>query len=192
MLPMSTRFCSGKADSVMSGSKPAKASHTARFGATDSSAMLTGTFWWMAASRSVRPASSTLGNIQPTWTGGWGNQISYRNFSVNTLLDIRRGGKLYSVTNMFGEYAGVLESSLRGREVDFDDPGVLVQGIDVATGQPNTTRITAEEYFHGLFGYTEDYVYDAGYVKLRELRVSYNLPGTWANRSLERAPRPSR
>jgi TonB-linked SusC/RagA family outer membrane protein len=127
-------------------------------------------------------ALSVLGNIQPSWTGGWGNQITYRNFAVNTLLDIRRGGQLYSVTNMFGEYAGVLESSLRGREVDWDNPGVLVEGIDVATGQPNTTRITSEEYFHGLFGYTENYVYDAGYVKLRELRLSYNLPSTWASR----------
>jgi TonB-linked SusC/RagA family outer membrane protein len=125
---------------------------------------------------------SVLGNIQPSWTGGWGNQFSYGNFSVSTLLDVRRGGQLYSVTNMFGEYAGVLESSLRGRENDWDDPGVLVQGIDVATGQPNTTRITAEEYFHGLFAYTENYVYDAAYVKLRELRLSYNLPGRWANR----------
>jgi hypothetical protein len=136
---------------------------------------------------------STLGNIQPSWTGGWGNQFSYGNFSVHTLLDVRRGGQLYSVTNMFGEYAGVLKSSLRGREngacvartpanACIDDPGVLVPGIDVATGEPNTTRITAENYFHGLFAYTENYVYDAGYVKLREVRLSYNLPDRWANR----------
>jgi hypothetical protein len=125
---------------------------------------------------------SVLGNIQPQWTGGWSNQISFGNFAVNTLLDIRRGGKLYSVTNMFGEYAGVLENSIPGRENDWNDPGVLVEGIDVATGQPNTKRITAEKYYHGLFGYTERYVYDAGYVKLRELRVSYNLPSTLANK----------
>jgi len=125
---------------------------------------------------------SVLGNIQPSWTGGWGNQISFGNFSLNTLLDIKRGGSLYSVTNMFGEYAGVLKETEHGRENDWDDPKVLVEGIDVATGQPNTTRITSEEYYHGLFAYTERYVYDAGYVKLRELRVSYNLPGTWARK----------
>jgi TonB-linked SusC/RagA family outer membrane protein len=125
---------------------------------------------------------SVLGNIQPNWTGGWGNQISFGNFSLNTLLDIKRGGELYSVTNMFGEYAGVLESSIHGRENDWDDPGVLVEGIDVATGQANTTRITSEEYYHGLFAYTERYVYDASYVKLRELRLSYNLPGSWARK----------
>lgn len=127
---------------------------------------------------------AVLGNIQPSWTGGWSNQISFGNFALNTLLDVRRGGKLYSVTNMFGEYAGVLESTTLGRENDWNDPGVLVEGIDVATGLPNTSRITAEEYYHGLFGYTERYVYDAGYVKLRELRLSYNLPESWANRIL--------
>jgi TonB-linked SusC/RagA family outer membrane protein len=125
---------------------------------------------------------SVLGNIQPKWTGGWGNQFSFGNFSINTLLDARKGGKLYSVTNMFGEYAGVLANSIPGREKDWNDPGVVVTGIDVATGQPNTTPVTAELYYHGLFGYTERYVYDAGYVKLRELRLSYNLPASWANR----------
>jgi TonB-linked SusC/RagA family outer membrane protein len=136
---------------------------------------------------------SVIGNIQPKWTGGWANQLSFGNLALNTLLDVRRGGNLYSVTQMFGEYAGVLESSLRGREngtcvsrtgtgACIDDPGVLVEGIDLATGLPNTTRVTAERYFHGLFGHTEKYVYDAGYVKLREVRLSYNLPESWANR----------
>jgi TonB-linked SusC/RagA family outer membrane protein len=125
---------------------------------------------------------SVLGNIQPKWTGGWANQFSFGNFSINTLLDARKGGKLYSVTNMFGEYAGVLASSIPGRETDWNDPGVVVKGTDDVTGLPNTTAITAEQYYHNLFGYTERYVYDAGYVKLRELRLSYNLPASWANK----------
>ena len=127
---------------------------------------------------------STLGTVQPDWTGGWGNQFTFGNFSFSTLLDIKRGGKLYSVTQMFGEYAGVLESSLRGREEDWNSPGIVVPGLNVNTRQPNTVNITAERYFHGLFGFTENYVYDAGYVKLRELRLTYALPGNWANRLL--------
>jgi hypothetical protein len=82
---------------------------------------------------------------------------------------------------MFGEYAGVLSNTVKGRENDWNDPGVIVEGIDATTGQPNQTAITAEEYYHGLFAYTERYVYDASYVKLRELRLSYNLPASWAN-----------
>lgn len=124
---------------------------------------------------------SVLGNIQPRFTGGWANQFTFGNISFNTLLDIKRGGKLYSVTNMFGEYAGVLANTVHGRENDWDNPGVVVDGVDIDTGQPNNTPITAETYYHGLFGFTERYVYDASYVKLRELRLSYNLPASWAN-----------
>ncbi|HYU54454.1 MAG TPA: SusC/RagA family TonB-linked outer membrane protein [Gemmatimonadaceae bacterium] len=135
--------------------------------------------------RPLREATqSSLGSIQPNSTGGWANQFRYGNFAFNTLLDIKRGGKLYSVTQMFGEYAGVLESSLRGRENDWNDPGIVVEGLNVNTGQPNTVSITSERYFHGLFGFTEAYVYDASYVKLRELRLMYSLPGSWANKIL--------
>jgi len=135
-----------------------------------------------------RPVSedtlSVLGNIQPSWTGGWGNQLSFGAFSLNTLLDIRRGGELYSVTNMFGEYAGVLESTTKGREVDWNNPGLVIEGIDMVTGLPNTRNRTAESYYHGLFGFTERYVYDAGYVKLREVRLAFELPSSWASRIL--------
>jgi TonB-linked SusC/RagA family outer membrane protein len=83
-----------------------------------------------------------LGNIQPKWTGGWNNQFNFKNVSLGLLVDVRRGGKVVSQTNEVGEYSGVLESSLRGREIDYDEPGILVKGIDVDTGEPNDTRVT--------------------------------------------------
>ncbi len=132
---------------------------------------------------------SVLGNIQPDWTGGWANQVSYRNFSLSVQLDVRHGGKIVSLTNYLGDYAGTMGSSLRGREKDWNDPGILVTGIDVKTCQappappncqPNTTRVTAETYFQSLFHLIEPYIYDGSYVKLRELRLSYELPARWA------------
>ncbi len=125
---------------------------------------------------------AVLGNIQPNWTGGWGNQLSFGNLSFNTLLDVRRGGKIVSLTNYLGDYAGTMASSLRGREVDTDNPGIVVNGIDADTGQPNTINVTSEEYFQNLFHIIEPYIYDGSYVKLRELRVSYNLPNSFASR----------
>jgi hypothetical protein len=121
-----------------------------------------------------------LGNIQPKWTGGWNNQFNFKNVSLGVLVDMRRGGKVVSQTNEVGEYSGVLESSLRGREIDYDDPGILVKGIDVDTGEPNDIRVTAEEYFQGFFPVIEPYVYDASFVKLREVRLGYDLPSRWA------------
>ena len=123
-----------------------------------------------------------LGNIQPEWVGGFGNNFRYKNFTLYGLLDIRKGGDIYSITNFFGDYAGVLSSSLKGREQDWDKPGLIIDGIDDSTGVANTVRVTAEQYFQGIFPTNEPYIYDASYIKLRELRFGFDLPQAWANR----------
>ncbi|HJP59738.1 MAG TPA: SusC/RagA family TonB-linked outer membrane protein [Gemmatimonadaceae bacterium] len=130
-----------------------------------------------------------LGNIQPNWTGGWSNTFSFKNFTISGLLDMRRGGNIVSVTNFFGDYAGVTKESLKGREVDWNNPGVVVDGIDInscaatgpCNGTPNTDNITAEQYFQNIFPVMEPYVYKDNWVKLRELRLAVDLPSSWAN-----------
>jgi len=132
-----------------------------------------------------------LGNIQPNWTGGWSNTISYKNVTVSGLLDMRRGGNVVSITNFFGDYSGVTAESLRGREVDWNNPGVVVDGTACqaayfagtgpCNGVPNTVNVTAERYFQNIFPVMEPYVYDASYVKLRELRFGLDLPAAWAS-----------
>jgi TonB-linked SusC/RagA family outer membrane protein len=126
-----------------------------------------------------------LGSIQPKWTGGLGSQFTYKGWSAGITLDHRQGGRLMSYTNYVGEYSGVLQSSIRGREVDWDNPGIVVQGVIASggsAGQPNVTNVTAEEYFQNLFGATGPSVYEATYTKLRELRFGYDLPQSIASR----------
>jgi TonB-linked SusC/RagA family outer membrane protein len=121
-------------------------------------------------------ASKVLGNINPDWVGGWANELRYKSLSLNTLLDIRRGGSAFSIGNMWGTYAGVLEESLKGREVDWDKPGLTVEGIDQATGKPNTIVVTAEDYRHSIYPVVEPYIYNSGFVKLREVRLGWEVP----------------
>jgi TonB-linked SusC/RagA family outer membrane protein len=128
-----------------------------------------------------------LGNIQPKWTGGWANSLKYKGFSLNTLLDMRRGGNVVSITNFFGDYAGVLKSTLRGRENDWNDPGIVVDGIDINTGKQNTENVTSEFYYQNIFPVMEPYVYKADWVKLRELRFGWDIPTGWANKLNARA-----
>jgi len=124
-----------------------------------------------------------LGSISPDWTGGWSNEFAYRNVSFGFLFDIRRGGKIVSLTNQVGEYSGVLASSLRGREAAFDDPKVLVDGIDVDTGEPNERRVLSETYFqNATIGILEPYVFDGSFVKLREMRFGFDIPSRLAGR----------
>ena len=123
-----------------------------------------------------RGANKVLGNVNPDWVGGWANEFRYKSVALNMLLDVRRGGRSFSVGNMWGTYAGTLAESMMGREVDWDKPGVVVQGIDVATGKANTTVVTAEDYRHSIYPVVEPYIFNSGFVKLRETRLSWEVP----------------
>jgi len=115
--------------------------------------------------------TAILGNIQPKWTGGLINTFRYKGFDVSTQVDARIGGQLFSATNSWGKYAGILKLT-ENRETP-----VTTTGVD-ATGKPVTMEATPEDYWHGM-GYVsgdEDNVYDAGFVKLREVRIGWAVP----------------
>jgi TonB-linked SusC/RagA family outer membrane protein len=132
------------------------------------------------------PVRRILGNYNPDWNGGIQNRFSYRSFAMSVLFDGQMGGDIFSTTKWFGEYSGVLESTLRGRENDFNDPRIVVPGI-LPDGSVNGDGVadvatTSEGYFHRNFGNHETGIIDASYLKLRELRLSYELPARVASR----------
>ena len=135
---------------------------------------------WVATDGTYQPTDTLqiLGSYQPDWTGGWVNTIRYGRFTLNSTLDVRHGGKLFSGTNFYGQATGTLASTLYGREVDWDNPGIVINGIVQSTGLPNTKNITSEEYFQSLSynNIAEPYVYDDSFIKLRELRLGWDLP----------------
>jgi TonB-linked SusC/RagA family outer membrane protein len=128
------------------------------------------------------PNKKVLGNVNPNWTGGWANDLRFKNFSLNTLVDVRTGGQNFSVGNWWGQYAGILSRTLKGREVDWDNPGLIVDGIDKTTKQPNTVRVTAEDYNHTVYPINEAGIYNTGFVKLREVRFGWDAPTRIASR----------
>jgi hypothetical protein len=128
-----------------------------------------------------------LGNVNPDWTGGWTNEFRFKRWTLTSLLDIRQGGQNFSIGNWWGSYAGILGSTLKGREVDWDNPGLVVDGIDKDSCtpgpcQPNTTTVTAEEYGHNLYPVAEAGLYNTGFVKLREVRLGWDVPQKYYQR----------
>lgn len=130
-----------------------------------------------ASGRPMRdPQKRVLGHYTPDWTAGLTNSLKFKNLDLSFLLDKHQGGSVFSVTNMFGRYSGVLEETLVGR-----DTGIVVKGV-LANGTPNTKRISAETYNHSLYGTHEAHVFDASYLKLRELKLGFTMPGGMVNR----------
>jgi len=112
-----------------------------------------------------------LGTTAPSWTGGLSNTIHIGWFDLSALLNARMGGKVFSATNLWGISSGSFDES-RFRP----DTGLLIAGIDAATGAPNKVHATAEDYFHALRAIPERWVYDASMLKLQEARISTTFP----------------
>lgn len=118
-----------------------------------------------------------FGNYQPDLTGGFTNTFSYKNLTLNALIDFRFGGEVFSFTDAALDASGVSERSLQYR-----DGGVLVEGVvntgteDAPVYEPNTKTITAQEYWGSVSGIGSEYVYDQTNIRLRELSLTYRLP----------------
>jgi hypothetical protein len=131
------------------------------------------------------PVRRVLGNYQPDWVGGINNHFRFRNVELSFLLDTHQGGQLFSTSNMWGNYTGVFSSTLKGREVDWNNPGLVVSGVQVdehGNYVPNTTNVTAQNYNESLYYINAAHVYDASFWKLRELSLAYTVPQSTTRR----------
>ena len=136
----------------------------------------------------VSVADQIIGDANPEWNGGVSNRLAYKDLSLNFLIDVQKGGDVFSLDNYYGggtgqpDYtAGLNELGNPKRDPVSEGGGVLNPGV-TADGQPNTTRARAD-YYGGNYYWgnssrnpAQIHVYDASYVKLRELALTYRLP----------------
>lgn len=132
----------------------------------------------------LRPSDITkIGNAYADWRGGLQNEFSYKNLRLNVLLDGQFGGIVYSQTHHKMSEQGKLKHTLAGRET-----GTIVgQGvIRNADGSyvPNTTPVAISTWYGDYYrrANVETNSFDASYLKLREVRLEYNLPRSLVNR----------
>ena len=121
---------------------------------------------------------TSLGNGVYKWTGGWRNSFTYKNFTLGFLIDAKFGAKIFSGTNYQLYYYGMHKNTLNGRTVESPYAKTVFAGIDEATGQANTVAVTAQDYYKAICNkdIAEEFVYDASFIKLRELSLSYTFP----------------
>ena len=129
---------------------------------------------------------AVLGNVQPDWNMGIGNRLTWKGLSLYALIDMQQGGDIYSVNTKYGEATGVYEETVGNnpkgnpkRDPVADGGGMIFEDAVFENGTPNDVYVPA--YRWGRFYYysnspTARYVFDASYVKLRELSLSYALP----------------
>lgn len=130
--------------------------------------------------------NNVIGDINPDWTGGVRNKVTYKDISLSFLIDIQKGGDIFSLdrsyglaTGLYDETAGLNDLGNPIRNSIADGGGVILPGVQ-ADGSQNTVRTPSPEFYGNVDGYrrkpNKAFVYDASYVKLREVAITYNFP----------------
>ncbi len=138
-------------------------------------------------------SDNVIGDANPDWQMGISNSFSYKNFALSFLIDIKKGGEIWSLDQYYGLATGLPEETaftndlgnpvrnpITGTPGNYgaDSGGFINTGVN-PDGSTNETRIRADRF--GAFGYRRGlpdkaFSYDAGYVKLREIAFTYTLP----------------
>jgi hypothetical protein len=127
--------------------------------------------------REVGPRTN-LGSIFPDWTLGVQNTFRFKGFQLSALIDIREGGVMFSGTVSDLRQAGRTAETTLNRGRIFIDDGVLANSD--GTFRPNDVPVESMQQFwthYANTSNTEGQIFGASYIKLREIRVSYALPG---------------
>jgi len=157
-------------------------------------------------SPAVDPTNRILGKYTPDWLGGITNTFTYDHITLSVLIDGSFGGSQYSSTNATGAYTGVLALTLPGRDAAHGglsyyypgndntqapvagttgpsgekvyDDGIIFKGV-TQDGKPNKAITPASQYYKNLNNIDEAWVYSSSFIKLREVRLGYDLPAEW-------------
>lgn len=135
------------------------------------------------------PLEKDYGSSNPDWLMGIRNSLTWEGLSFSFLIDMKQGGVLWNGTKGALYYFGThKETEIRGSKKVFTGvkgDGSLDENGNPVTRGANDIEVTLDENWlafgngNGFYGSnTEDFIEDAGWIRLREVSVSYEIPKT--------------
>ena len=130
-------------------------------------------------------SAQVIGNVTPDWFGGIGSTLSWKNISFNFLISAKFGGDIYSLDQAYGQYVGLYPETAGTNDLGSpvrnpldQNGGLILDGVK-EDGSKNDIRVSAVDSDVSPFGIAnnpnEAFIYDASFVKLRELNLTYSL-----------------
>ena len=130
-----------------------------------------------------------IGNTTPDILWGFSSQLNYRRIFMGFQIDSKLGHDIFSVTNMMGAEFGTLAFTKEGRddwyravELASTDPNINPQDFNmgfmvdgVKNGVEGEYAVDPQRYWARVSQIHEAFVYDASYIRFRQLSLGYNL-----------------
>ncbi len=102
-----------------------------------------------------------FGNAEPDFQMSFNNAIRYKHVQLNFLFHWKKGGENVNLSTLL--------SDIFGTSADYDNKGI----------DPTNTLANGPYRLSQLGVSAQSWVEDAGYLRLRELGLSYDLPSSW-------------
>ena len=142
--------------------------------------------------KNTTTTTNVIGNVTPDWIGGLRNKFTYKQLSLGFLIDMQKGGDIFSLDQYYGQNSGLYASTAGNNELGnpvrntiANGGGLIFPGVN-PDGTPNVTRTPRPEVAGSVYGYSKNpqksFVYDGGYIKLREVNITYSFPSTIASK----------
>ena len=132
---------------------------------------------------------NVVGNILPDFTGGLVNSFRYKFVDLTFSIDYQKGGLFFSTTKMFNTGTGLAAETVGVNDKGNDirsfptlGGGVKVVGSD-GNGNERIVYVNARRYYYtNAQRDISNFLYDATYVKMREIRIGFTAPQTLAQK----------
>ncbi len=128
-----------------------------------------------------------IGNPNPKYVMGITNTFNYKSITLSFLMEIREGGDIYSRNIADLQRNGVAKETAEFPRFTAAGTPTTPYLFDAvyANGQPNTTYVSAENYFgnNGLYRGSEGFVYKTSWFRIREASVNFNMPADLLKRT---------
>lgn len=128
------------------------------------------------------PVARRWGNAFADWKGSLLNELTYKGLRLSILLDGQKGGHIYSQTSHKNNTLGKTKITLPGRDGGIVGEGVVLQAD--GSYKPNAVKVSAASYYDNYFQISnaETNIFDASFLKIREVRFEFNLPARLLSR----------
>jgi len=113
---------------------------------------------------------TNIGNSNPTFTYGLNNTFTYKNFELTVFIQGSSGNKVLNFTRWYTEGGvsnGNYSNDVIGR---WTAPGTSNKMPRLALNDPNGNNRVSDRF-----------VEDASYLRVKNMRLAYNIPARWTN-----------
>ncbi|MDR3272251.1 MAG: SusC/RagA family TonB-linked outer membrane protein [Flavobacteriaceae bacterium] len=137
-----------------------------------------------------------LADVMPKWTGGVVSRFTYKNLALSFQIDVKHGGHIFSLDQYYGQGSGIYQNTAGLNDLGnpLRDPvdqggGLILPGVKAEVNPngsisyvKNDIRIPADDAtgaFDSGSNPSRSYIYNAGFIKLRNVQLIYTAPESW-------------